>query len=541
MKKYGILLVFAGGVALLLQSAMAAALPGSPRPEVQKNFKQLIETRSCVNCDLAGVNLVRMDLGKVNLQGANLAGARLNLANLAGANLRNANLQGAELGGADLAGADLRGANLTGAVVEGAYFGGTQMSGQVVSEKPYQQEGLPGVEEKVYVRDETQSKPTPYTQEVVVEKRQDFEETPPVVEQSPEATAMTPSSVEAAGQQTTASKKLPTMAKAKVPADAVARAREASASQAAAKPPAPAVAPAAKTHGQPTVARQPGPPVEQQVQEQDRETPTQARSPKKKAMPAGLAAGSAVAAMIDQITMDQEQPASQAPEEPEQENTPVAAAPSPANKAPVHQEVAQSPAARPAMPQPAQQQTAEPVPPAVPPAAPTAPSPDGGLAVAGESDKDSAGTPPGKATAESVAGDVAAAVVASLPATPEDKARAALLERLLDDNRCPECDLAGVDLKGKDLEEADLERANLAGADLRAADLSDANLKGADLHGANLQEADLRGADLYRANLQGADLTGARLDDVLLDDANLSGVRGLGHRAGSGQSPAETP
>ena len=77
-----------------------AAPPGSSRPEVQQSFRQLMETRACPSCDLAGADLTRTDLKGVNLEGANLAGAKLSLADLSGANLRGANLAGADLSGA---------------------------------------------------------------------------------------------------------------------------------------------------------------------------------------------------------------------------------------------------------------------------------------------------------------------------------------------------------------------------------------------------------------------------------------------------------
>ena len=51
-----------------------AAPPGSSRPEVQQSFRQLMETRACPSCDLAGADLTRTDLKGVNLEGANLAG-----------------------------------------------------------------------------------------------------------------------------------------------------------------------------------------------------------------------------------------------------------------------------------------------------------------------------------------------------------------------------------------------------------------------------------------------------------------------------------
>jgi hypothetical protein len=113
--------------------------------------------------------------------------------------------------------------------------------------------------------------------------------------------------------------------------------------------------------------------------------------------------------------------------------------------------------------------------------------------------------------------------------TPE-QARAKqqmLIDRLLDDERCVACDLAGVDLAGKNLDGVDLERANLQGARLAGIDLGEANLKGVDFSGADLKGADLREADLYKANFSGADLTGAKLEGALIDSADFDGAVGV--------------
>ncbi len=109
----------------------------------------------------------------------------------------------------------------------------------------------------------------------------------------------------------------------------------------------------------------------------------------------------------------------------------------------------------------------------------------------------------------------------------EQRMKEKALARLLEKNRCYECDLAGVDLSGEDLEEVDLEKANLARANLEEADLEDGNLKGADLRDAVLRKCDLRGTDFYKADLRGADLTGAKLDGAMFDGARLDGVIGI--------------
>ncbi len=102
-----------------------------------------------------------------------------------------------------------------------------------------------------------------------------------------------------------------------------------------------------------------------------------------------------------------------------------------------------------------------------------------------------------------------------------------VVEQLLDTNRCYGCNLAGVDLSGKDLDEADLEAADLTGSNLEDVDFQGANLKGAVLHDANLRNADLSGADLYKADLSGADLSGADLGEAKLDEAQIAGAIGV--------------
>ena len=96
-------------------------------------------------------------------------------------------------------------------------------------------------------------------------------------------------------------------------------------------------------------------------------------------------------------------------------------------------------------------------------------------------------------------------------------------------------DLAGIDLRGRDLRRLDfrgrdlsglgLEQADLTGADLRDTGLSSANLSGACLVGARLEGADLSGADLTRADLRGAILEGATLERAVLHDTTLAGAR----------------
>lgn len=101
----------------------------APSVTVQANLEQLIKTRSCRGCDLAGLDFKRMDLSGVDLEGADLSSGKFYLTNLAGANLKNTKLNGAIFGGADLGEADLRGADLEGASLDSAYLGETLLDG----------------------------------------------------------------------------------------------------------------------------------------------------------------------------------------------------------------------------------------------------------------------------------------------------------------------------------------------------------------------------------------------------------------------------
>ncbi|MCW5696159.1 MAG: pentapeptide repeat-containing protein [Bauldia sp.] len=101
-----------------------------------------------------------------------------------------------------------------------------------------------------------------------------------------------------------------------------------------------------------------------------------------------------------------------------------------------------------------------------------------------------------------VAAEIVDETVEDLPA--DATGREAFLAGLTDD--CPDCDLAGVDLR----------RRNLAGADLSGANLSFSMLHRTILAGANLEGADLRGTDLNLADLKRANLSGADLTEALM-------------------------
>lgn len=92
----------------------------SPASATSANpIQQLLESRSCVACDLQNANLKGADLRGVNLSRANLRNADLRDAQLLAVNLKGADLRGANLTGADLLVVDFTDANLRGAKVDG--------------------------------------------------------------------------------------------------------------------------------------------------------------------------------------------------------------------------------------------------------------------------------------------------------------------------------------------------------------------------------------------------------------------------------------
>ncbi|MGB5133544.1 MAG: pentapeptide repeat-containing protein [Prochlorococcaceae cyanobacterium] len=131
----------------------------------------------------------------------------------------------------------------------------------------------------------------------------------------------------------------------------------------------------------------------------------------------------------------------------------------------------------------------------------------------------------------------AAAVAASATAPPPAHAGTPpsgteALIRLLEQRRCPGCDLAGADLVHAQLADADLsgsllQRANLGQARLDGARLGGADLSFTSLMGASLRGADLRGARLEGTDLRQADLSGALLSPGALSRAHWQGARGI--------------
>ena len=76
---------------------------------------------------------------------------------------------------------------------------------------------------------------------------------------------------------------------------------------------------------------------------------------------------------------------------------------------------------------------------------------------------------------------------------------------------CSRCDLAGLNLRRRDLTGADLLDANLKDANLHDAKLTGARLTGTDFSGAIMGTAHLGRRDLSKARLRDADLRKTRL------------------------------
>ncbi|CAN5188622.1 hypothetical protein BH10PSE16_BH10PSE16_35470 [soil metagenome] len=109
------------------------------------------------------------------------------------------------------------------------------------------------------------------------------------------------------------------------------------------------------------------------------------------------------------------------------------------------------------------------------------------------------------------------------------------LEMVLSTNQCEQCNLAGIDLSGRNLSNGKFYGANLNNAHLVGSDLSGADLRYASLQGAQLPNANLDATNLCAANLNAApstagvsnvaaNLTGAYLRNASLYGSNMAGA-----------------
>jgi uncharacterized protein YjbI with pentapeptide repeats len=109
------LLTWIAGLMLVFVCWVIPAQAASPSA-----VTQLLETRSCVGCDLRRADLRDADLRGVNLRQANLQRANLRGAKLFGVELQAANLKGADLTDTDLLNVDATQANFKGAKLTGS-------------------------------------------------------------------------------------------------------------------------------------------------------------------------------------------------------------------------------------------------------------------------------------------------------------------------------------------------------------------------------------------------------------------------------------
>jgi uncharacterized protein YjbI with pentapeptide repeats len=112
---------FGIGVAAFLLTLFCFVLPAQAANS--DALSHLLESRSCLGCDLKNADLQNTDLRAVNLRGADLSGANLSGANLMAANLQQANLSKADLTDSTLFGVNLFSTNLRQAIVKGVRFG----------------------------------------------------------------------------------------------------------------------------------------------------------------------------------------------------------------------------------------------------------------------------------------------------------------------------------------------------------------------------------------------------------------------------------
>lgn len=132
--------VFIGLLGLTTGSALAAS-PMDRDPSVEGNssrrfnwvaqasspYQQLVQTRSCVGCNLSNLDLQGLDLSGANLQDANLSNvdfsnSNLRQANLSGANLYLTNFSGSDLSQANFENASAKSANFSAAILKQASF-----------------------------------------------------------------------------------------------------------------------------------------------------------------------------------------------------------------------------------------------------------------------------------------------------------------------------------------------------------------------------------------------------------------------------------
>jgi uncharacterized protein YjbI with pentapeptide repeats len=122
MKTDGLFNGFKVVVVRILSGIQNAMIKGANAQSINTSGSRrtLIDTNSCIGCDLSGVNLQYRNLSGADLSGANLYRAYLNHANLFGASLLEADMESASMISANLTKANMFLAKLTHADIHGA-------------------------------------------------------------------------------------------------------------------------------------------------------------------------------------------------------------------------------------------------------------------------------------------------------------------------------------------------------------------------------------------------------------------------------------
>ena len=467
--------------------------------EVQENIDLLVKTNKCVGCILTGADLNRLNLSGAELQNSDLSNATFYLADLTGANLTGAILNGTQFGGADLADADLRGADLRGVKLGGAYLVGCKFDGSFSEMTVSDDTALQEVVQTTYLPDQTKPKKKPEQKQVNIADRRDFGPTPPQQETVQKASEPGP----AGDTMSQNAPPIKTVSLIEKPIVTLVPKRDAIS-------PEPSPAATAKE----VIAAQEGTPSEPILSKTQKKMPEEA-------VPALTTQSKQVVASSPE--MEVESGDDTAPDNPGSGESVAAEdatrSPTQSDSEQVDSNDEQKEVAGLAKPENE---------------AATTPQPS--------STEKNNGTPPHTDTSLSSESTDETPEIVSIeekdiplasqeaaekrepPETIKDAAEVvprddnALIKRLKKKRTCYQCDLAGIDLAGVNLDGADLEGSDFSGANLEKTDFEDANLKGVSFKNANLKNADFTRADLYKADFTGADVTGATFKKSLVDE-----------------------
>ena len=484
-------------IPLLLTQVFAKDL--SPSAEVKKNIIVLTQTKSCLNCDLSGGNLNRLDLEGANLAGANLSRSTMALTNLSNANLQNADLREAVFTGADLSDTNMRGADLTGASFAGAYMVGALMDGEMLSTKPYEKDDISDVEESVYVEDTVKSKAPQKTDELTIGSRRDFEETPPVVPAKvlSQKTIQDPPVAVLVEEHSTSETNIDMAAFSK----------------------GSVVAPAAKAvpamnevrlRDNENVVPEELPIIEENKKEKSSEVITKILEEQEAISDDnGTVKVLEKERVIDTSTTDISKKENKLRVKSQHNNEAITNNSLPVERTQPKVESQEIPVNTESI------VVADPI----ETESESVPHIDDEVTTVDTENED----------LQEMTNESSGILQKVLNIFSSAEASSEILKNvsiLLDTKSCYGCNLQGANLSGENLDGVDLEGADLSNAILKDVDFEEANLKGANLTGADLTGADLSEADLYKADFSKANLTDANFEKALIDDTNFTGAIG---------------